>query len=279
MFNSAMTNAPTQTLGAMAAQVLGCDDAILKARKSREAASLWQAGALVASFPKALPARPGRPQKPQLLPPGEMPRRRKAGSLATRIALLHAVAHIELNAIDLAWDLIARFGADMPRDFLDDWVGVADDEARHFMLISDRLIAYGSAYGELPAHDGLWEAAINTADCFEARLAVVPLVLEARGLDVTPSMIARFQSMGDSESVEALSTIYHDEIGHVAAGARWFHWHCERLGLDPEKSFQSLVTRYFRGALKPPFNVEARSKAGLAESFYQPLAPQTAEKP
>ena len=182
-------------------------------------------------------------------------------------------AHIELNAVDLAWDLIARFAdADLPRAFYDDWIAVADDEARHFALLAGRLAALGAAYGDLPAHDGLWQVAEETAGDLLARLAVVPLVLEARGLDVTPAMIAKLEKAGDSESAAILEVIYRDEIDHVAAGQRWFAFVCARRDLDPAAAWGELVRRHFKGVLKPPFNAEARDAAGFPEAYYQPLA-------
>jgi len=208
-----------------------------------------------------------------LLPPRDMPKRRNFGSQAGRIALLHALAHIELNAIDLAWDILARFGDPaLPREFYDDWVGVAAEEAEHFALLAARLEGLGAAYGDLPAHDGLWEAAASTAHDLLARLAVVPLVLEARGLDVTPEMILRLERAGDAPSAVLLRRIYHDEIGHVAVGLRWFEWLCRRRGLDPAVAFHDCVRRHFTGALKPPFNIEARSAAGFPAAYYEPLA-------
>jgi uncharacterized ferritin-like protein (DUF455 family) len=219
------------------------------------------------------PLRPARPARPELLPPRDMPRRRNFGSQAGRIALLHALAHIELNAINLAWDILARFGeTGLPRGFCDDWVGVAAEEAEHFALLARRLQALGAAYGDLPAHDGLWEAAAATAQDLLARLAVVPLVLEARGLDVTPEMILRLERAGDGASAAVLRRIYQDEIGHVAVGLRWFDWLCQRRGLDPAAAFHDCVRRHFTGALKPPFNVEARSAAGFPAEYYVPLA-------
>ncbi|HEX4192548.1 MAG TPA: ferritin-like domain-containing protein, partial [Stellaceae bacterium] len=218
----------------------------------------------------APPNRPARPEKPELKDPREMPRRRGAGSLGHRIALLHAVAHIELNAIDLAWDLIARFAApDLPREFFDDWVTVAEQEATHHALVSARLDTLGSAYGDLPAHDGLWQAAQATAHDLLARLAIVPLVLEARGLDVTPEMIEKLKRQGDTASVAALETIYREEVEHVAAGQRWFQFECARRGVEPVATYRELVRRYHRGGLKPPFNRVARDKAGFAASFYE----------
>jgi uncharacterized ferritin-like protein (DUF455 family) len=217
--------------------------------------------------------RPARPERPLLCPPRDMKRRRNFGMPAGRIALLHALAHIELNAVDLAWDIIARFARDdTPHAFCDDWVHVAGEEAEHFGLLADRLAALGAAYGELPAHDGLWEAAAATAHDLLARLAVVPLVLEARGLDVTPEMICRLERAGDTGSAAILRRIYEDEIGHVAVGARWFERLCREHGLDPEAAFHQRVRRYFKGALKPPFNRAARDSAGLPAEYYEPLA-------
>jgi uncharacterized ferritin-like protein (DUF455 family) len=223
------------------------------------------------------PPRPARPERPVLRPPRDMPRRRNFGSPAGRVALLHALAHIELNAIDLAWDLIARFSVSgLPREFFDDWLGVAAEEAEHFALLSARLAMLGSAYGELPAHDGLWEAASATAHDLIARLAVVPLVLEARGLDVTPEMMLRLERAGDGESAAILGQIYRDEIGHVAVGVRWFDRLCQASGFDPEATFHDRVRRYFSGALKPPFNHAARDRAGLSAAYYEKLAWQSA---
>jgi len=215
------------------------------------------------------PARPARPERPPLQPPRDMKRRRNLGSPAGRIALIHALAHIELNAIDLGWDIIARFsGEDLPDQFFADWVGVAAEEAEHFALLDARLATLGASYGDLPAHDGLWEAAANTAHDLLARLAVVPLVLEARGLDVTPEMIRRLERAGDVESAAILDRLYADEIGHVAVGARWFETLCRARYLDPVATFRDRVSRHFTGALKPPFNDAARTAAGLRREFY-----------
>jgi uncharacterized ferritin-like protein (DUF455 family) len=215
------------------------------------------------------PERPARPARPELKAPRDVARRRAAGSSAGRAALLHALAHIELNAIDLAWDLVARFGRSLPPDFHRDWVAVAAEEAKHFGLLADRLAAQGMRYGDLPAHDGLWEAAQATAGDFLARLAVVPLVLEARGLDVTPDMIGRLQRSGDDASAAVLQVLYEDEIGHVATAVRWFRWACAREGLEPCATYRALVQRHCRGALKPPFNHAARAAAGFDPAFYE----------
>jgi uncharacterized ferritin-like protein (DUF455 family) len=219
------------------------------------------------------PARPARPDLPELRPPRHMPKRRNFGSPAGRIALIHALAHIELNAIDLAWDIVARFASlGLPREFFTDWVGVAAEEARHFLLLSERLAELGARYGGLPAHDGLWEAAAATADDLLARLAVVPLVLEARGLDVTPEMARRLERAGDARSAAILHLIYQQEIGHVAIGRHWFDQLCRTQALEPEQVFHDRVRRCFKGSLKPPFNHAARAAAGLPAGYYEPLA-------
>ena len=257
------------TSGAVA--ILATADPSAKASASGRLAEIWNAGGLDigASVP---PPRPARPERPQLRLPREMPKRRAFGSLAGRIALLHAVAHIELNAIDLAWDIVARFcGEALPRGFFDDWVGVAAQEAVHFELLAQRLADFAAHYGDLPAHDGLWESAAATANDLLARLAVVPLVLEARGLDVTPEMAATLERVGDPESAAVLRRIYRDEIDHVAAGVRWFDELCRARGLIPEETFCELVRRYFKGELKPPLNYEARAAAGFPARYYEPL--------
>jgi uncharacterized ferritin-like protein (DUF455 family) len=260
-------------LATAAVGVLATADAGAKAAAGRAAAAAWREGAIVEVGRATPPDRPARPARPELMRPRDLPRRSIGAPPKGRIALLHAIAHIELNAIDLAWDLIARFsGEDLPRAFFDDWVAVADDEARHFTLLAERLAGLGAAYGDLPAHDGLWQAASDTRHDLLARLAVVPLVLEARGLDVTPAMIAKLEAAGDAESAAMLRVIYHDEIGHVAAGKRWFDWACARAGRAPAETWRALVRRYFKGALKPPFNEAARRAAGLTPETYLPLA-------
>lgn len=252
-----------------AVAVLSAVEPARKVALSREVAASWRRREIALGEAIA-PARPARPRLPLLLPPRNMKRRRNLGSPAGRIALIHALAHIELNAIDLGWDIVARFsGDDLPPAFFNDWVGVAAEEAEHFALLEARLVALGGAYGDLPAHDGLWDAAANTAHDLLARLAVVPLVLEARGLDVTPEMTRRLKHAGDPESAAILDRIYRDEIGHVAVGARWFANLCQARDLDPTSAFRDLVSRHFKGALKPPFNRAARSAAGMPEAFYQ----------
>ncbi len=262
---------PPASLTSGAVAILATAEPAAKAAASRRLAEIWHARGLDVGC-SVPPPRPARPERPQLRPPKEMPKRRAFGSLAGRVALLHALAHIELNAIDLAWDLIARFSREpLPRAFFDDWVGVAAEEAVHFELLAQRLADFGACYGDLPAHDGLWESAAATADDLLARLAVVPLVLEARGLDVTPEMAATLERVGDRESAAVLRRIYCDEIGHVAAGVRWFDELCRARGLIPEETFRELVPRYFKGELKPPFNQEARAAADFPARYYELL--------
>ncbi len=218
------------------------------------------------------PDRPGRPTRPKLVPPNRL-KKRSIRSERGRFALLHAIAHIELNAIDLAWDIVARFaGSRMPRSFFDGWVRVAFEEAKHFSMLNERLHQLGGQYGDLDAHDGLWEAAQSTGHSLTARLAVVPLILEARGLDITPSLIRQMEEVGDAESAAIFNVIYRDEQGHVAIGAKWFRFLCARQGLNPAHTFQTLVRTHFRGALKPPFNEMARARAGLTPDFYRALS-------
>jgi uncharacterized ferritin-like protein (DUF455 family) len=187
---------------------------------------------------------------------------RKLATRQGRAAFLHALAHIEFNAINLAWDAVYRFRG-MPAEFYADWIRVADEEARHFTLLRLRLTELGQAYGDFPAHDGLWHMARESAHDVLVRMALVPRVLEARGLDVTPSMIVRLHQAGDAESAAVLETILRDEIGHVQAGTRWFHYVCRQRGLDPLAAFRSLLAEYAPGRIRIPFNTDARQQAGF----------------
>ncbi|KQZ63639.1 rhamnosyltransferase [Sphingopyxis sp. Root1497] len=260
------------SLGEAARAVLLTADPHAKRRAARELARAWRRGDLAHRCDVAMPDRPAWPEHPQLLPPNRMPSRRKGGSERGRIAMLHALAHIEFVAIDLAVDLVGRFGGEFPRAFVDDWIGVAADEAMHFALLDRRLRALGSHYGALPAHTGLWEAAEATSDDALARLAIVPMVLEARGLDVTPAMITRFEDVGDTASAAILRRIYRDEIRHVSAGTDWFNRACDEQGFARTLTWQSLVKSRFRGSLKPPFNDSARLDAGLTQEYYAVIA-------
>jgi uncharacterized ferritin-like protein (DUF455 family) len=267
-----------ESLTAGAVAILGTADPNAKATASRILASAWADGVLPIGD-SSPPPRPERPAYPVLRSPREMPKRRAFGSQAGRTALLHALAHIELNAIDLSWDIVARFAGTAPsRAFFDDWVAVAAEEASHFELLAARLADFGARYGDLPAHDGLWEAAAATAGDLLARLAVVPLVLEARGLDVTPQMAARLERAGDAQSAAILHHIYEQEIGHVAVGWRWFDRLCRDRGLVPAQAFRERVRRYFTGDLKPPFNRAARAAAGFPAYCYEPAGAVAAEE-
>jgi uncharacterized ferritin-like protein (DUF455 family) len=204
---------------------------------------------------------PGRPARPLLVHPRELPRRGFGGD-AGRAAFIHAVAHIEFNAIDLAWDAVYRF-RDVPPAYYADWVSVAQDEARHFTLLRVRLRAFGHDYGDFAAHNGLWEMAEKTAHDGLARMALVPRVLEARGLDVTPGMIVKLRALGDDATADILEVILREEVAHVAAGSRWFRWHCARAGVEPRTRFRELLRDYASGVLHKPFNTQARLQAGF----------------
>ncbi len=267
-----MRATPGASLSAACVTVLTTANPQAKLMAARRAARDWRLGRLAHHFGAAPPNRPARPDAPELLPPNRMPKRGKGGSDRARIAMIHALAHIEFVAIDLAFDLVARFGATFPRGFVDDWMRVGAEEAMHFALLDRRLRELGSFYGALPAHDGLWEAASETAHDAAARLAIVPMVLEARALDITPQTIARFTAFGDSKTAKALTRIMSDELFHVHAGTKWFLWSMKRVGADPAKTYQKLVKAHFRGRLKGPFNDSARHEAGLTRDFYEPLA-------
>ena len=265
-----------KTLAEMAVEVLSTADGRAKTALARQHAATWRAarasGEQVEVGHAAPPDTPARPALPELLHPRDVPRRRP-GTPEGREALLHAVAHIELNAVDLHWDIIARFtDTPLPLGFYDDWVQAGDEEAKHFNLMADCLEEIGSHYGALPAHAGMWRAAQDTADHLFGRLAVVPMVLEARGLDVTPGMIEVFRKAKAQSAVDALEIIYAEEVAHVAYGSKWFHFLCGRHDHDPKEQFHTLVQKYFHGALKAPFNVEKRADAGIPPDVYWPLA-------
>lgn len=236
----------------------------------------WNSNKTIRNLNATLRDNPARPNTPVTVSPRDVPRR-GLGKIEGRIYLLHAIAHIEFNAIDLAADMICRFSFDEwiedsdREEFISDWISVCDDEARHFNLINLRLKALGATYGDHPAHQGLWEAALATRHDLMARLAIAPMVLEARGLDVTPAMILKLKQVGDVESARILQIIYDDEIGHVRIGSKWFNIICAKMGKSPEILFHNLVRNHYSGVLKPPFNEKARSSAGLPPSFYAPL--------
>ncbi|MFQ5582457.1 MAG: ferritin-like domain-containing protein [Mariprofundaceae bacterium] len=227
-------------------------------------AAFREASLDAATFGVPVPVeQPGRPTSPHLVPPARVPRR-GVGTQQGRAIMLHAIAHIEFNAINLALDIVQRF-ADMPTDFYADWLKVADEEVCHFGLIRAHLQTLGHDYGDFEAHNGLWEMAEKTAGDILQRLALVPRVLEARGLDVTPGIIEKFRQAGDHEAVSILEIILRDEIGHVKIGTRWFRYCCEQRGLDPEQSFISLLKKHFPKGLQGVLNVTARRQAGFSD--------------
>ena len=265
-------HATSRSVGCAIRAALLTVDPYAKVRATREVARRWRRGELAFAFDVAMPDRPARPQRPLLLPPNAMPKRGRGRSLRGRVAMLHALAHIEFVAIDLALDMAGRFGGDMEPAFTGEWLAVAADEAMHFALLARRLAALGNAYGDLPAHDGLWEAAAVTRHDLAARLAIVPMVLEARGLDVTPPMIERMRLAGDEPTVRILERIFTDELRHVRCGTAWFAKVCEIDGREPVATWQAFVEKHFRGGLKPPFNDSARQAAGLPREFYAGIA-------
>ena len=212
---------------------------------------------------------PGRPQKPDLIDGKKVPRR-GFGRVEGRAALFHALAHIEFNAINLALDAIYRF-QDMPKEYVLDWAKVASEEAYHFQLIADRLKDFNMNYGDLPAHNGLWDMAVRTDFDVMVRMALVPRVLEARGLDVAPKMIEKLKQLNDMPSANILSIIYKDEIGHVKIGNHWYLYCCEQRQIDSKSTFVDLIKRYTHGFLRGPFNYEARAEAGFTPFELQAL--------
>jgi len=253
-----------------------CLDATDPAEKLRLTHATWQAlqaGELwpdpTAPAPECIGA-PGRPARPRLVPQRQVPHR-GLGTAEGRAALVHAIAHIEFNAINLAWDAVYRFGR-FPADYYRDWASCAHDEARHFAMLADRLAELGHAYGDFDAHNGLWEMAEKTARSDTARMALVPRVLEARGLDVTPGMIERLRGVGDERTIAILEVILREEVAHVAAGTRWFRWCCERDGLEPRATFIALLRQYMGNNLRGPFNHPARRAAGFDAEEMDQLA-------
>lgn len=237
----------------------------------------WHLGGLEIRPDDSEPVRievPGRPQRPVLVRPQDLPRR----GLHTeegRKALLHAIAHIEFNAINLALDAVYRF-RNMPPGYISDWLQVAGEEARHFGLLAGRLAELGADYGDFPAHNGLWEMALKTDTDPMQRMALVPRVLEARGLDVTPGMIRRLEAAGDQGSVAVLQVIQREEVGHVAIGSHWFRFLARERGLDPETTFLDLLEQHMPGGVRPPFALEARLAAGFSRGEMSALEKRAA---
>ncbi|HCY63699.1 MAG TPA: DUF455 domain-containing protein [Oxalobacteraceae bacterium] len=263
-----------QELRSAALRWLGEPDPTRKAAGVAALQEAWRAGCLQLDTQAGLTpqcAIPGRPARPQLVPPREV-KHRSMGTVAGRAALIHALAHIEFNAINLALDAVWRY-AGMPEEYYGDWLQVAAEEALHFSLLAAHLQALGFAYGDLPAHDSLWEMAQKTEDDLLARMALVPRTLEARGLDATPAVRAKLAQAGDRAAAEILDIILRDEIGHVAIGNRWYGWLCRQRGLDPLAAYAELTASHKAPPLRGPFNLEARRRAGFSERELALLPP------
>ena len=253
-------------LYAAAEECLGCAEVEPKLVLARRLHERFGAGELQreTSFPEPTVLEAGRPAQPRLVAPRKLVQRR-IGTPEGQAALIHAVAHIEFNAINLACDAVYRF-RNLPDAYYSDWCKVAAEEAYHFSLLQDRLSALGYRYGDFPAHNGLWELAVKTMDDPLLRMALVPRVMEARGLDVTPGMMERFTAIGDQATAEVLTIILRDEVGHVAAGSHWFEYLCEQRGLDPESTYFDLLQEHFPGQVRCPLHKTARKQAGFSES-------------
>lgn len=274
-----MSNPLPHTLSEAAIQVLLEPDPLEKVRLTRTFVEAWRGRVITNVGETRPPDRPARLEKPTLLPPRDMPKRGKGGR-SGRAAFVHAIAHIECNAIDLAWDIVARFTYEnLPDAFYDDWTGVALDEAEHFSMLSQRLGELDHSYGDLPAHDGLWEAAEITSDDLLARLAIVPMVLEARGLDTAPRAVDDLRRLGDHATAEILENIAREEIPHVSAGVRWFEYVCGIRTCDSVATFRYLLGARFNGTLKPPFNEGSREAAGMSRAYYEDIETPASPRP
>uniref|UniRef100_A0A4W3JRY7 Si:ch73-314g15.3 n=1 Tax=Callorhinchus milii TaxID=7868 RepID=A0A4W3JRY7_CALMI len=268
---SLTTTSSEDSLCYWAVKILCTSDAEEKVTLTDQVEKWWTSGKIREVGHGDVPPQPSRQENLKVLQPGRI-KRGKGGTLASRIALLHSLANIEQWAIDLSWDIIARFsmvklknGRSLPLEFFSDFVRVAGEEAKHYKLLANRIKELGSYFGALPVHNGLWQSASDTASDLLARLAIVHMVHEARGLDVHPQMLARFAAQADQSSVRLLEIIYRDEITHVATGLRWFTYICSEEEKDTLATFHNLVRTYFKGYLKPPFNTEGRKIAGMSE--------------
>ena len=256
---------PTELRQASLHWLVECD-AVQKAAGVRRLAQAWAVGELALDTAAALiasPLIPGHPAKPELVSPLDV-KRRAMNTLEGRAAMVHALVHIEFNAINLALDALWRF-AHMPREYYADWLQVADEEALHFTLLAEHLQAQGFAYGDFSGHNGLWDMAMRTQHDVLVRMALLPRTMEARGLDVTPGTKAKLVQAGDSAVGPILDIVLRDEIGHVAIGNRWFNYVCEQRGLEPAATYADLLTEYNSVLRRGPFNLEARRAAGFSD--------------
>tara|TARA_Y100000590_G_C15690217_1_gene1003173 strand:+ start:559 stop:1350 length:792 start_codon:yes stop_codon:yes gene_type:complete len=246
------------------ADIIKASNPSQKYKQTIEAYKFWNNGQITKIGSPSIVSRPGRISNLKILPTNKMPKRRSLNTKSGVIAMLHSIAHIELNALDLAWDTIVRFtDENMPKEFFDNWIQIAKEEAIHFQTISQRLKDFNSDYGELPAHENLWDVALATKDNLLTRLAVVPMVFEARGLDVTPEIIKKLINANQLKSAECLKIILNEEITHVKYGERWFRWICLKKGKKPEQTWKILVNENFPDVINPKFNLEARKLAGM----------------
>ena len=256
----------------LALNYLAETNATVKAGLVRELASIWQRGEVPLDIHQIAfeqQAVPGYPEKPELVSPLNV-QKRNMRTLEGRAALIHALTHIEFNAINLALDAIWRFG-DMPESYYADWLKVAAEEAYHFTLLNEHLMTLGYQYGDFNGHDSLWEMVGRTKDDVLARMALVPRTMEARGLDASPALRNKLAQAGDMAAAAILDIILRDEIGHVAIGNHWFNWLCEQRGLEPIATYEELAIQYSAPKLRAPFNIEARLKAGFTEAEIEKL--------
>lgn len=255
----------TQELRKEALNCLLITDAIEKSEATQTLYQRWTDNELTLDITllQDVPDIAGHPEKPELVAPRKLPRRRNSEQYG-HAPLIHAITHIEFNAINLGLDAVARF-TDMPQEFYEDWLRVAYEESQHFLMLREHLMGLGYDYGSFPAHSGLWDMAQKTHGDVLKRMALVPRVLEARGLDVTPAMMNKLRGAGDLRAVDILEVILREEIGHVTIGTRWFNYLCELRQLDPFITFKDLLENYFDGELRGPFHVDARMQAGFTE--------------
>lgn len=258
--------APGRSVFNEAETCLRACDPDTKLDMTRAVSAAWQAGQLSCESVAATVSlsEPGRPARPELVAPRDLPARSTA-SEAGRAALIHSICHIEFNAINLAWDAVYRF-RELPEDYYTDWIKVAREEAYHFSLLRDHLRHLGYDYGDFPGHNGLWEMCLQTAHDPLVRMALVPRVLEARGLDVTPGIMRKLEQSGDDNAVDLLRIIQRDEVGHVAIGSRWFHYLCEQRGLQAEATFRELMEQYMPARGRGPLDRASRLQAGFSET-------------